>query len=685
MVMAMRAHRANVPDSSSTSPLGSPNPPARVRTRGPAPPVRRDQAVPGATDPPTDMEAGPRTSAARSPPMTTSVATSTAAITWCAAAPSARAIATAASGPTGSGSAAGRREHGRATGPQRVDRLLERTADLSAHGTRGHQGRDLAPSHGMEAAAHDQHGRLHGRVWRGRPRADRAGRPQHGPGRGTDAGRRAGEEHVVLGRPAEPDRGRGRRRIGHRTPRSSAAGSRATARARAHRRSRPPRVRPRPGGGLRVGSTRPASGRHLRQARPRRAGRGPAPPHRRRSFPALGRTARPTAATRSPAGGPPARRPSVRAAWSRSCARGAAPPRGRAPAHGWPRPPGPGAGRPDRPRRRASSRAVPTDGRRPRPDRARRPRRRRRSRARRSDRRPRRSSSITWPRTRRAGRRPRATPARAPRPRPEGRRPARRGRRRRPRGRRSARCRRSAPPGPRATSVTPAPRRHSSHAWRSSSATTGSLPRSRNPDVTTFIRVASWSIGIGEGAGDDVGEPHAGGVAVRRLGQRVAGDHPHPGTRRVRLPVDHDPPDHIGVHADTAHVLAHAVDEEHVEVVHREPRLVGAGQREQGGLGVGDAGRRDGLDHHRPVGPVLDDRHPEHDVAVGEHLPSHPRHLLTQPPRPVRVERLGLRPLAQADGDHLDQPALVRARGSPCGASPGSPRPSPPPWPRSRR
>ena len=52
---------------------------------------------------------------------------------------------------------------------------------------------------------------------------------------------------------------------------------------------------------------------------------------------------------------------------------------------------------------------------------------------------------------------------------------------------------------------------------------------------------------------------------------------------------------------------------------------------------------------------------PPHDVAVGEHVLGDARHQLAQPPGAVGVQRLGLDPLAEPDGRHLHEPALVRA------------------------
>ena len=148
------------------------------------------------------------------------------------------------------------------------------------------------------------------------------------------------------------------------------------------------------------------------------------------------------------------------------------------------------------------------------------------------------------------------------------------------------------------------------------------------------------------------------GVALGCLGQ--AADHdppdPRPGARLLVafLATPHD----VGIHAGAADVLADDVQQQHVDGLERQAGHRGPRHGEELRLSCLDAVRRDGLDPAQAGMPVLDQRDAEAHGRAGDRVAGDRRDEAGELVVALPVERVRALLLAQADGEHLHEPAL---------------------------
>ena len=181
--------------------------------------------------------------------------------------------------------------------------------------------------------------------------------------------------------------------------------------------------------------------------------------------------------------------------------------------------------------------------------------------------------------------------------------------------------------------------------------------------MTTLVRVTSWSIGVGEAAGDDVGEAHPGGVAVRRRRQLVArrSSRCAAPAGRARRAIITRPMTLVSMPTPLMSLPIRSISSTSRSSTGRRGG-VRRGEREQRRLAVGDR-RRPARPAPPSSGRARSRRCPRRArrCVLASTCSGDARHQLAQAAGAVGVQRLGLHPLAEPDRRHLHQPALVRA------------------------
>ena len=145
----------------------------------------------------------------------------------------------------------------------------------------------------------------------------------------------------------------------------------------------------------------------------------------------------------------------------------------------------------------------------------------------------------------------------------------------------------------------------------------------------------------------------------REVEDGQAGDD-RPGQVGHRL--DPLPADHVGVEPGPAVVLAQLADDQDVDLVERQAGHQGPGLVEQPGLDVEQLLGLDPDDPRRPLLGVLQEGDPQGDGGVGQQESPDLGQQLPEARQAELVDLLGPWLLAQADGEHLEQAALVPAR-----------------------
>ena len=163
---------------------------------------------------------------------------------------------------------------------------------------------------------------------------------------------------------------------------------------------------------------------------------------------------------------------------------------------------------------------------------------------------------------------------------------------------------------------------------------------------------------LGDVTGDEVGEPDADAVAMRRLGQPHHGDLGDEGHLGVGHAADVGAPAHGRVDAGARHVLADALDDQPVESREGQPRHRRLGAHQQPGIDLGEVLRLADLDDGELLAGVLHQRDAGRQRrALGDALGQPGQHVgvagradAVDLPRALR--------LAEPHGQHLGQPAL---------------------------
>ena len=139
------------------------------------------------------------------------------------------------------------------------------------------------------------------------------------------------------------------------------------------------------------------------------------------------------------------------------------------------------------------------------------------------------------------------------------------------------------------------------------------------------------------------------------------------GEVRFELAFDHPAADDIGIHAGAADVLAHLINDEHINIFHRQARHELAGLLQQALIALDDRIRGEAFEMNDSVITILDDAEAGDEVDAVYEMLGDDGHVIAQADRRLLMNGAGAGLLAQADREHFEQDRSRAGRGNRCG------------------